>query len=149
MSAPKIAQTIYSLGKIMIRPRRRQLEKAEQAAIVKLLRLLGAEVYVIGTHRRAGDYQGTNQTPGMVDLWAFCKRLDLIGRRSLVAIEVKAPAGRLSEAQEWFRAMCRVSDMLYVTGGYQQVVDYLVAQQLMPADLAGKRAFMKLPTDKS
>jgi hypothetical protein len=44
---------------------RRQPEKAEQAGIVKLVRALGGRVYVLGTRRKRGDFQGTMQTPGL------------------------------------------------------------------------------------
>src|SRR3990167_11056267 len=50
---------------------RRHPERAEQAACLKILRLLGAEVYVLGTTRKRGDHPGTMMTPGLPDLYAF------------------------------------------------------------------------------
>lgn len=50
-------------------------EKSEQSQIVQLLRSLGAQVYVLGNHRRKGDFAGTMQTPGLPDLQAFMPRV--------------------------------------------------------------------------
>jgi hypothetical protein len=69
-------------------------EKTEQAHGVQLLRSLGAKVYVLGGHRRAGDYQGTMQTEGLPDVEAF---LPVRGTRRRVFLkwECKAVGGRL------------------------------------------------------
>jgi hypothetical protein len=42
-------------------------EKVIQQQIVTLLRSIGAQVWVLGTRRKRGDYQGTMQTPGLPD----------------------------------------------------------------------------------
>ena len=71
-------------------------EKQEQQAILELLRLVKARVYVLGTVRPKGDYPGTRQTPGLPDLEAW---LPHGNGCHLLKIEVKAVGGRLSDAQ--------------------------------------------------
>jgi hypothetical protein len=100
---------------------RRQPEKAIQADIVQALRRVGCAVYVLGTHRPAGDYQGTMQTPGVPDLWVFLPR----GLGGLW-VEVKAPKGRRSMAQEQFRAACYDDGVPYVCGGLPEVMQHLM-----------------------
>lgn len=56
----------------VLRPR--VSERVEQTHIVQLLHTLRAKVYVLGNHRRKGDYYGTMQTPGLQDLQAFLPR---------------------------------------------------------------------------
>jgi hypothetical protein len=46
-------------------------ERVQQAHIIRLVRTIGGVVYVLGTVRRRGDYQGTMQTPGISDLLVF------------------------------------------------------------------------------
>lgn len=60
----------------MRKPRRAPVtpEKVEQSHIKQLLETLGAKVYVLGNHRRKGDFYGTMQTPGLQDLQAFVPR---------------------------------------------------------------------------
>ena len=70
------------------------LEKHEQSAGVGLLRWLGCTVYVLGTSRRAGDYQGTNQTPGLADVEAW-----LPDAKGILFWEVKSQTGTASAAQ--------------------------------------------------
>jgi hypothetical protein len=98
-------------------------EKAEQAAIVRLLRTLGATVYVLGTVRRKGDHPGTMQTPGICDVLAFLPTS--LRTNMVLAIEVKAHGGRLRPAQEEFRAVCELSPVAYVTGGLDAVIAWL------------------------
>jgi hypothetical protein len=102
-------------------------EKAEQQAIVDLLRLIGAKVYVLGTKRRRGDYQGTMQTPGIPDLFAFMPIRAVISARQVphaIWVEVKTTNGRLRPEQAAFRDHCCSTDMVHLTGG----ADYVSAQ---------------------
>lgn len=99
---------------------RRQPERAIQSRIVALLRSVGCAVWVLGTTRRRGDYQGTMQTPGLPDVLAFLPR-----SQGVLFVEAKAPGGRLRPAQADFRACCLplVTDRVYhVTGGLEAVV---------------------------
>lgn len=120
----------------------RQRERAEQAAIVRLLRSLGATVYTLGTTRRKGDFMGTMQTPGLPDLIAFIKRktwldvdtpLDGITRRVLF-IECKAKGGRLRPEQAEFRALTLQADVAHVVGGVDEVIAWLIDQRYLKAD---------------
>ena len=112
--------------------RRAQPEKAEQAGIVKLAMSLGGRVYVLGTRRRAGDYQGTMQTPGIPDLLVFLPVRwhtsgEAVGYRQLW-IEVKAATGRLSDAQNTFQGLCAMSGQPHVVGGVTEFCGWLIAQ---------------------
>ena len=105
---------------------RQQPEKQEQAAIVKLLKLLGASVYIIGTKRRKGDYQGTMQTPGIPDLYVFMPVPNTCEPCFVdVWIEVKAPKGRASEAQQAFQQHCANADVRHLVGGIDVVTEWL------------------------
>jgi hypothetical protein len=112
---------------------RRQPEKFEQRAIVRLLTTLGFEVYVLGTHRPSGDHQGTCQTKGLPDLLAFFPR-----GLGLLAIEVKAPGGALRPEQRVFRDRCLACEAPYkvhhVVGGQNAVIAYLVSMGTLRAD---------------
>lgn len=112
--------------------RRRQPERIEQAGIVKLLRSLGATVYVLGMTRRRGDHPGTMQTPGLPDLLAFIRRPD--DGPVLLAIECKAVGGRLSEAQRGFRALCQQAAVAHVVGGIDAVIAWLLERGYLKAD---------------
>src|SRR5688572_12867492 len=107
---------------------RQQPEKQEQAAIVKLLKLLGASVYVIGTVRRKGDYQGSMQTPGIPDLYCVLNFFGKPKPYKAVWIEVKAKGGKLSEAQRTFKAETdALAPALYhIVGGIDDVQNWLV-----------------------
>jgi hypothetical protein len=118
----------------------RPLEKAEQAGTIKLLTLLGADVYVIGTTRPRGrpcpscgtfvaEHAGTCQTPGMSDLVVF---LPGARPRRVCFIEQKRPGGRLSEPQERFKALAEHSTALYVAGTLDDVIAWLQRQGVMP-----------------
>jgi hypothetical protein len=111
--------------------KRQQPERAEQAAIVKLLKLLGANVYVIGTVRRKGDYQGTCQTPGIPDLYCFLPRArhrrPVVHAPTALWIEVKAPNGRTSSAQLTFGHFARAAGTAHLIGGLDVVTDWLKA----------------------
>ena len=111
--------------------RRQQPEKAEQAGIVKLARSLGGRVYVLGTRRRAGDYQGTMQTPGIPDLLVFLP--DSWIQRTApsyrqVWIEVKAAKGRLSDDQATFQGLCAMAGVDHVVGGVTEFCGWLIRE---------------------
>lgn len=128
-----------------------RLERYEQADGVKLLRSLGAAVYVLGTHRRAGDYQGTMQTPGIADVEAWlssdgARLLELdrkykrIVCRRLLKWEVKrARGGRLSPEQAAYRDHCQDAGIDYVCGDLSALMRWLVSagylrRDQLPAD---------------
>lgn len=115
------------------------LEKDVQWAIVQLLVAIGCrhdkkglhtDIWILGTRRRRGDYQGTRQTPGIGDV--FCVLPPLPGALPgswgfappVLWIEVKADDGELSDAQENFRD--RVTGRCaYVTGGVDALQAFL------------------------
>jgi hypothetical protein len=114
-------------------------EKAVQSQIVNLLRSVGASVYVIGTRRPRGEFQGTRQTPGIPDIYAFLPPPRLkpnITTLTPVWIEVKAADGRLRPEQADFQDQCaRTGGVLkHVVGGVDQVVTLLVAGGWLRAD---------------
>jgi hypothetical protein len=104
------------------KPRRRTPERTEQAEIVKLLRMLGASVYVLGTTRRKGDHPGTMQTPGIPDLWVVFPSTRQGLEWTALWIEVKAEKGRLSRAQQRFQNECFWSSTTHLVGGLDVVV---------------------------
>ena len=101
------------------------LEKEIQADIVALLETVGAAVYKIGTKRKKGDHQGTMQTPGIPDLVAFVTVPCLL-RPVQLWVEVKRPGGTMSEAQWAFWRNARDAFCEHVTGGVDEVLDWLV-----------------------
>lgn len=109
-------------------------EKDEQADIVRLLRSLGAAVYVSGTVRPRGDTPGTRQTPGIPDLEAFLPARG--ARRSRVLkVEVKrSVGGRLSREQAEYGARCLEADVPHVVGDLTAVMSWLVAEGYLRAD---------------
>ena len=111
-----------------IKKLRRQPERSEQQHIIKLLRTLGSAVYVLGTVRRKGDYMGTRQSPGLPDLFAFIPYEHGEKRRGahLLAIEVKAPRGRMSPEQIEFQRQCQLADVHHIVGGLNEVIAWLI-----------------------
>ena len=110
---------------------RRQPERAIQAQIVRLLRSVGCQVYVLGTTRRRGDYHGTMMSPGLPDLIAFLPRA--IG---VLFVEAKAPKGRLRPQQAAFRdaavaCMDAGKGVYYATGGLEAVLIVLAHLHLV------------------
>ena len=115
--------------------KRRQPERAIQAQIVHLLKSLGARVYVLGTTRRKGDYQGTMMTAGLPDLMAFLPH----GRVSgdgwiLLIVEVKAPKGRMSKPQRDFRENCLCAGVEHIAGGLDEVFSWLIQNKYLRQD---------------
>lgn len=114
-------------------------ERVEQAHIVRLLRLIGAQVYVLGTVRRKGDYAGTMQTPGIPDLYVMLPGL-AVSRQSMkelllrvpvipgepLWIEVKAKSGRLRPAQVEFQQHCERMGHAHIVGGLDAVIAWLL-----------------------
>ena len=115
----------------MSKPRPR-LERHEQADGVKLLRLLGAAVYVLGTVRPRGDHPGTCMTPGLCDVMAFLPA-GLMARR-LLCWEVKSATGRLRPEQAAFRGQCEAAGVDHVVGDLTALMAWLVAHGYLRAD---------------
>jgi hypothetical protein len=107
-----------------------QREKTEQEGVKQLLRSVGGEVWVLGTRRRAGDHQGTMQTPGVPDLLAFVppprRRGEPQDGLTHVWIEVKSEGGRLRPEQEHFRENCLAARVAHIVGGFDDVLAWLV-----------------------
>jgi hypothetical protein len=113
-----------------MKPRIRVSEKTEQAHGVQLLRSLGAKVYVLGGHRRRGDYQGTMQTEGIADVFAF---VPVRGERRLVFLvwECKAEGGRLRPEQREFQQLCADADLAHLVGPFDALIAWLAARGLV------------------
>lgn len=112
----------------------RQTERAVQTRIVHLLRSLGGQVYVLGTTRRRADsHFGTMMTAGLPDCLAFLPARGLKQPR-LLAVECKAPGGRLRVEQATFRAWCLACRVAHVVGGVDDVIRWLVDEQYLRAD---------------
>ena len=101
-------------------------ERVVQQQIVHLLRSLGAQVWVLGTTRRRGDYHGTMQTPGLPDLIASVKG-------HMLMVECKAAGGRLRPEQRVFQQACQDCGVAHVVGGVDEVVAWLVGEGLLAA----------------
>lgn len=113
---------------------RAPLEKVEQANIVRLLRSLGAAVYVLGTTRRRTDHHGTMMTAGMCDLVVFMKTRGGVSHQ-LLLIEVKRTrGGRLSAEQAQFRGLCLQAHVHHIVGGLDVVMAWLVDHQYLRGD---------------
>ena len=104
------------------------LEKEIQADIVKLLKTVGAAVYKIGTTRKKTDHQGTMQTSGIPDLLAFVTMRVSWVQPVQLWIEVKRPGETRSEDQDKFRAHALKAGCEHVTGGLDEVLDWLKAR---------------------
>lgn len=98
-------------------------EKQEQQAICDLIRAIGGHVYVIGTKRPKGDYQGTRQTPGIPDLFCFLPLRGIMARS--LWIEVKRKGGRKSDAQQYFASLCMNRNIDHIIGGHDDVANWL------------------------
>ena len=102
-------------------------ERVVQRQIVHLLRSVGAQVWVLGTTRRRGDYHGTMQTPGLPDLIASVKG-------HMLMVECKAAGGRLRPEQRVFQQACQDCGVAHVVGGVDEVVAWLVGEGILRAD---------------
>ena len=113
----------------------RPSEKVEQAHIVQLLRSIGSRVYVLGTHRRRGDYPGTMQTEGVPDLMVFLPARDpeTPSRRLFLFVEVKAHSGRMRPEQAAFRELCLDADVVHRVGGLDDLIAWLVDRDYVKA----------------
>jgi hypothetical protein len=109
------------------------LEKFIQRDIQKLLCLLGAKVYVLGTRRARGDQQGTRQSPGLPDLIAFLPARLPSRRSRIVLIEVKRIGNDLSQAQFDFQTLCQRADIAYITGNLDRILTWLTAEGYLHA----------------
>ena len=96
--------------------------------MIKLLRSVGGQVYVMGTTRRRGDWPGTMQTPGIPDLMAFMPSRPLVGiaHPILLFVECKADGGRIRPEQAEFRAWCQDAHVEHVLGTLDAVIQWLV-----------------------
>jgi hypothetical protein len=130
----------------------RRLEKHEQAGTVKLLTMLGADVYVLGTRRPRGgpcpkcgsfvaEHAGTCQTPGIADLVVFLP--GPIPRR-VCFVEQKAAGGRLSPEQETFRSLVGSSTASYIAGTLDDVIAWLTHEGYLHARAPTTRALRRL-----
>lgn len=102
-------------------------ERVVQQQIVHLLRSLGAQVWVLGTTRRRGDYHGTMMSPGLPDLIAAVH-----GR--MLMVECKAIGGKLSHAQVAFQVACQDCGVHHVVGGVDEVLAWLQQQGIVKPD---------------
>lgn len=107
-------------------------EKAEQTAIVKALRLVGGQVYVVGTVRPKGDFHGTCQTPGIPDLMCFLPppphgRSPRHYHHVFLFVEVKARGGRLRHEQLAFAESCTAANVWDLVGDADVVLAWLTA----------------------
>jgi len=119
-------------------------EKVEQANGVALLRSLGGRAWVLGTRRRRGDHQGTMQTPGIPDVWAFLPppryKSPLDGKMPAspkgcgLWWEAKAEDGRRSPMQELFANCCADCDVAYVVGTLDDLFKFLIDGGWLLAD---------------
>lgn len=125
-----------------------QREKVEQAHGVQLLRSLGAAVYVSGTHRKKGDFQGTMQTPGIPDVEAWLpqppasaglaidwsavrKSFGVTHAPRLLKWEVKAAGGTMSPAQREYQALCVAAGVAHVCGDVDTLIAWLIQERYL------------------
>lgn len=107
--------------------RARLPEKLVQWQVVNLLRSIGAAVYILGTRRPSGDFQGTRQTPGIGDVYCILPPPRVTpGPGCALWVEVKADGGRLSPEQREFQALCAGANIPHVVGGVDQVIAFLI-----------------------
>lgn len=117
-----------------------RLERYEQADGLKLLLGLGGRVYVSGTVRREGDYQGTMQTPGIPDVEVYLpaprygRPLVPGNTRRLLKWECKRPGGKPSPAQRDYAELARAAGVDHVTGDLTALLAWLVSAGYLRAD---------------
>jgi hypothetical protein len=101
-------------------------ESVEQAHIVTLVRSIAGKPYVLGTRRRKGDHQGTMQTPGIGDVYAWLPAPRLkAGVPTFVWFEVKGTGGRLRPEQTEFKQLCEIAGVPHVVGGLDAAIAFL------------------------
>ena len=105
-----------------------QHEKLEQQRICTLLKSIGAAVYVLGTRRKRGDYQGTMMSSGLPDLLCFLPGSPIVTAPQALWIEVKAARGVRSPAQHLFAEYCASASVPYLCGGLDEVITFLVSK---------------------
>ena len=110
-------------------------EKVIQAQGVQLLAARGAKVYVLGTRRPKGDYQGTRQTPGIPDVLAFLPATWSAGDAPLqLWWEVKAAGGRATPEQLAFAEHCAHAGQEYVRGDLDALIAWLIEHNFLKAE---------------
>lgn len=110
------------------------LEKVEQVGVVTLFRSLGARVYVVGTKRRRGDYQGTMMSEGIPDLEVFLPARNGKPAR-FVKVEVKRQKiGRFSPKQIEYRGLCLAAGVDYIGGCLDDVIAWLTREGYVKAE---------------
>lgn len=102
-------------------------EKAVQSQVVHLLRSVGGRVWVTGTRRPRGEFQGTCMTAGLPDVVAFV-------RARMLMIEVKAKGGRLRPEQIAFRDECVAASVDHIVGGVDEVCAWLIDKGVLRAE---------------
>lgn len=118
------------------------LEKEEQAAGVQLLTAIGSVVFVLGTRRSRGkpcpncdtfvpEDQGTRQTPGIGDVFAFLpERHGALGpeREALWWEAKRSEGGRMSDDQRKFQGLCGQARQHHVVGDRDDLIGWLILQ---------------------
>ena len=98
---------------------------------MKLLISVGGKVYVVGTTRKKGDYQGTMQTPGIPDLEVFLPKRARVGNLRTCRvwkIEVKTGQARLTNAQRDYAELCLKAGIAHIVGDLDTVIAWLKAE---------------------
>lgn len=108
-------------------------ETIVQHHVCQLLSSLGSAVYVMGTKRPKGDFQGTRQTPGIPDVMAFVPNRRNPGSYILLFVECKAVGGKLRPEQRTFRENCIAAGQGHVVGGLDDVIAWLLSAGLINA----------------
>jgi hypothetical protein len=126
-----------------VRLRRQRPEDVEQNGIRELVAWMNGRTWVLGTRRRKDDYQGTNQTPGLADLWNVVPTTTR-GAELLPALgfwwETKAPQGRRSPEQIAFGDACVMAGVPYGYGTLNDFIAWLIARgRLRPDQVAHYR----------
>jgi hypothetical protein len=145
VKSPRYSVPRYSAKARRLNPARVfvRLEKFEQAAIVRLLLSMGAEVFVLGTRRprhtrcrscgaAVPESQTTRQSPGLPDLLVYLKRPGGERKLDLLVIECKKFGTKLRPDQIRFKQFSERADVKHVVGTYDDVLRYLVATGYLP-----------------
>lgn len=120
--------------------RRQHPEDLEVSRIQQLVGFLGGKYYTLGTRRSRGRAclscgafvpsagHGTRQTEGLPDLLVFlpASRIAQDVGPACLAVEAKAPRGRLRPEQGEFREWCRATRVPHVAGTYDVFVAWCI-----------------------